>query len=66
MSVAPYQVWLSFGDGPQAGPRFNLLGDALLFVHAAGRDAACAVKMPDGSWYRDGRGRAVFGTAPAA
>lgn len=56
-----YQVWLSRGDGPEPGPRFRLLGDAFRFIFTHSDGASCAVKTPNGQWYRDGSGRAIFG-----
>ena len=56
-----YQVWFSEDAEMQPGPRFRLLQDALRYVSRPDHDRSFAIRTPEGSWYRDDTGRAIFG-----
>jgi hypothetical protein len=53
-----YEIWSSAGNGTEAGPRFRFLEDALRYISAHANQASFAIRMPNGCWYRPGRGSA--------
>jgi hypothetical protein len=60
-----YQVWYSEDAAMKPGPRFRLLQDALRYIARPDHERSFAIRTPEGEWYRDTSGRAIFGRSDA-
>jgi hypothetical protein len=56
-----YEVWVSEDGHLSRVARFRLVVDALRFVDTHRAERSYAIRQPDGAWYRDADGHAIFG-----